>query len=248
MALPCSVNCVGIQQSLSKSPCQLTNPDVDQHCQSPFFSHSTPFKVCWLHFSHWFVLLGTGESGKSTFIKQMRIIHGSGYSDEDRKGFTKLVYQNIFTAMQAMIRAMDTLRIQYVCEQNKVTCLRGLEPCECHALLLRVASVSELKDLLSAPSGGQKELLSSDSGRAPPGECDEFRHSLISAEALAQWCGAASCAVISVPFFGVLRKGRHIFTFPLPAKIPRYFLALSNGGLGFTMDNLFFFFLQWTAS
>ncbi|XP_062937466.1 guanine nucleotide-binding protein subunit alpha-14 [Cynocephalus volans] len=65
------------------------------------------------------LLLGTGESGKSTFIKQMRIIHGSGYSDEDRKGFTKLVYQNIFTAMQAMIRAMDTLRIQYTCEQNK---------------------------------------------------------------------------------------------------------------------------------
>ncbi|XP_040844720.1 guanine nucleotide-binding protein subunit alpha-14 isoform X1 [Ochotona curzoniae] len=65
------------------------------------------------------LLLGTGESGKSTFIKQMRIIHGSGYSDEDRKGFTNLVYQNIFTAMQAMIRAMDTLRIPYVCEQNK---------------------------------------------------------------------------------------------------------------------------------
>ncbi|XP_006145550.1 guanine nucleotide-binding protein subunit alpha-14 [Tupaia chinensis] len=65
------------------------------------------------------LLLGTGESGKSTFIKQMRIIHGSGYSDEDRKGFTKLVYQNIFTAMQAMIRAMDTLRIQYVCDHNK---------------------------------------------------------------------------------------------------------------------------------
>ncbi|XP_074052803.1 guanine nucleotide-binding protein subunit alpha-14 [Macrotis lagotis] len=65
------------------------------------------------------LLLGTGESGKSTFIKQMRIIHGSGYSDEDRKGFTKLVYQNIFTAMQAMIRAMDTLHIQYISEQNK---------------------------------------------------------------------------------------------------------------------------------
>ncbi|KAM4706847.1 guanine nucleotide-binding protein subunit alpha-14 [Discoglossus pictus] len=82
------------------------------------------------------LLLGTGESGKSTFIKQMRIIHGSGYSDEDRRGFTKLVYQNIFTAMQSMIRAMDTLRIQYSSEQNmenaliirevevdKVTCL-----------------------------------------------------------------------------------------------------------------------------
>ncbi|KAF4804802.1 guanine nucleotide binding protein (G protein), q polypeptide, isoform CRA d [Turdus rufiventris] len=62
---------------------------------------------------------GTGESGKSTFIKQMRIIHGSGYSDEDKRGFTKLVYQNIFTAMQAMIKAMDTLKIPYKCENNK---------------------------------------------------------------------------------------------------------------------------------
>ncbi|XP_032646343.1 guanine nucleotide-binding protein subunit alpha-14 isoform X1 [Chelonoidis abingdonii] len=65
------------------------------------------------------LLLGTGESGKSTFIKQMRIIHGSGYTDEDRKSFTKLVYQNIFTAIQAMIRAMDTLKIPYTAEQNK---------------------------------------------------------------------------------------------------------------------------------
>ncbi|XP_037757741.1 guanine nucleotide-binding protein subunit alpha-14 isoform X2 [Chelonia mydas] len=63
--------------------------------------------------------VGTGESGKSTFIKQMRIIHGSGYTDEDKKSFTKLVYQNIFTAVQAMIRAMDTLKIQYTSEQNK---------------------------------------------------------------------------------------------------------------------------------
>ncbi|XP_016336109.1 guanine nucleotide-binding protein G(q) subunit alpha-like [Sinocyclocheilus anshuiensis] len=51
------------------------------------------------------LLLGTGESGKSTFVKQIRIIHGSGYSEEDRRSFTKLVYQNIFTSLQAMIRA-----------------------------------------------------------------------------------------------------------------------------------------------
>lgn len=63
---------------------------------------------------------GTGESGKSTFIKQMRIIHGAGYTDEDKRGFTKLVYQNIFTSMQAMIRATENLKIQYKYEQNKV--------------------------------------------------------------------------------------------------------------------------------
>uniref|UniRef100_A0A8C8XPD2 Guanine nucleotide-binding protein subunit alpha-11 n=1 Tax=Panthera leo TaxID=9689 RepID=A0A8C8XPD2_PANLE len=67
--------------------------------------------------------LRTGESGKSTFIKQMRIIHGAGYSEEDKRGFTKLVYQNIFTAMQAMIRAMETLKILYKYEQNKANAL-----------------------------------------------------------------------------------------------------------------------------
>lgn len=59
------------------------------------------------------LLLGTGESGKSTFIKQMRIIHGAGYSDEDKRGFIKLVFQNIFMAMNSMIRAMDLLAIPY---------------------------------------------------------------------------------------------------------------------------------------
>uniref|UniRef100_A0ABI7XRA8 Guanine nucleotide-binding protein subunit alpha n=1 Tax=Felis catus TaxID=9685 RepID=A0ABI7XRA8_FELCA len=79
------------------------------------------------------LLLGTGESGKSTFIKQMRIIHGSGYSDEDKRGFTKLVYQNIFTAMQAMIRAMDTLKIPYKYEHNKA-----------HAQLVREVDVEKV--------------------------------------------------------------------------------------------------------
>ncbi|MBN3315543.1 GNA11 protein, partial [Atractosteus spatula] len=81
-------------------------------------------RTLWPHCSGPCALLpGTGESGKSTFIKQMRIIHGTGYTDEDKRGFTKLVYQNIFTAMQSMIRAMETLKIQYKYEQNKSNAL-----------------------------------------------------------------------------------------------------------------------------
>ena len=64
--------------------------------------------------------VGTGESGKSTFIKQMRIIHGCGYSDEDKRGYIKLVYQNIFMAMSALIKAMDTLKISYKFTENEV--------------------------------------------------------------------------------------------------------------------------------
>lgn len=63
---------------------------------------------------------GTGESGKSTFIKQMRIIHGKGYSDADRKGFTRLVFQNIVTSIQSLTDAMKTLHIDYVAEENIV--------------------------------------------------------------------------------------------------------------------------------
>ena len=69
----------------------------------------------------YFVFLGTGESGKSTFIKQMRIIHGSGYSDHDKRTFINLVYQNIFMAMDSMIRAMETLKIQYKDSSNLVS-------------------------------------------------------------------------------------------------------------------------------
>lgn len=65
------------------------------------------------------LLLGTGESGKSTFIKQMRIIHGAGYSNDDKRSFTSLVYQNIFQNIQALIKAMETLRIPFRDDYNR---------------------------------------------------------------------------------------------------------------------------------
>lgn len=64
---------------------------------------------------------GPGESGKSTFIKQMRIIHGNGYSEEERKGFRPLVYQNIFVSMQALIEAMGRLQIPFSRPESQVS-------------------------------------------------------------------------------------------------------------------------------
>ncbi|CAH2293202.1 guanine nucleotide-binding subunit alpha-15 [Pelobates cultripes] len=66
------------------------------------------------------LLLGTGESGKSTFIKQMRIIHGTGFSDEDRKGYARLVHQNIITCVQSLVGAMESLQIPYTRPENKI--------------------------------------------------------------------------------------------------------------------------------
>uniref|UniRef100_A0AAY4DJP9 Guanine nucleotide-binding protein subunit alpha-11 n=1 Tax=Denticeps clupeoides TaxID=299321 RepID=A0AAY4DJP9_9TELE len=80
------------------------------------------------------LLLGTGESGKSTFIKQMRIIHGAGYSEEDSKHYIPLVFQNIFQNVQAMIQAMEMLKISFVNKNNIVTqfsiCCTGISRME----------------------------------------------------------------------------------------------------------------------
>lgn len=54
----------------------------------------------------------------------MRIIHGLGYSEDDRRGFTSLVYQNIINAMQIMIKAMNVLKIQYG-NPSIVVCVNG---------------------------------------------------------------------------------------------------------------------------
>lgn len=67
--------------------------------------------------------VGSGESGKSTFIKQMRIIHGNGYSENERKTFIKHIFENIFTSVQAMIEAMETLQVPFTDEKNTVSTL-----------------------------------------------------------------------------------------------------------------------------
>ncbi|KAF1385751.1 hypothetical protein PFLUV_G00111040 [Perca fluviatilis] len=66
------------------------------------------------------LLLGTGESGKTTFIRQMRIIHGRGFSEEERRTFAKCIFQNILTAMKAMIGAMAALNIPYFNPENEI--------------------------------------------------------------------------------------------------------------------------------
>lgn len=65
-------------------------------------------------------IVGTGESGKSTFIKQMRIIHGSGYTDEEKKGFVRMIHQNVFMGMLSLIKAMEKLKVSYQDSHNEV--------------------------------------------------------------------------------------------------------------------------------
>mmetsp|Transcript_31142 Transcript_31142/g.54742 ORF Transcript_31142/g.54742 Transcript_31142/m.54742 type:complete len:370 (+) Transcript_31142:208-1317(+) len=58
---------------------------------------------------HKLLLLGAGESGKSTLYKQMTAIYGKGFPEDARKGYTPVIYSNTIEAMQSICRASDTL-------------------------------------------------------------------------------------------------------------------------------------------
>lgn len=57
--------------------------------------------------------IGAGESGKSTIVKQMKIIHESGYSREECEQYKPVVYSNTIQSLMAIIRAMGQLRIEF---------------------------------------------------------------------------------------------------------------------------------------
>nr|XP_057926430.1 guanine nucleotide-binding protein subunit alpha-14-like isoform X2 [Doryrhamphus excisus]XP_057926432.1 guanine nucleotide-binding protein subunit alpha-14-like isoform X2 [Doryrhamphus excisus] len=59
----------------------------------------------------------------------MRIIHGGGYSEEDKRSYAKLVYQNIYTSMQTMLRAMHTMHLPFdhTHNQNSATMILEVE-------------------------------------------------------------------------------------------------------------------------
>jgi guanine nucleotide-binding protein G(i) subunit alpha len=60
-----------------------------------------------------FFSAGAGESGKSTIVKQMKIIHETGYSREECEQYRPVVYSNTIQSLMAIIRAMAQLRIEF---------------------------------------------------------------------------------------------------------------------------------------
>ena len=59
------------------------------------------------------LLLGTGESGKSTFVKQMKILHGQEFTAEELKSYTRDLLNNVIDTIVALVKGMDELQIPY---------------------------------------------------------------------------------------------------------------------------------------
>ncbi|XP_070836565.1 guanine nucleotide-binding protein subunit alpha-12a [Chaetodon auriga] len=66
------------------------------------------------------LLLGAGESGKSTFLKQMRIINGQEFDKKALLDFRDTIYENILKGMRVLVDARDKLGISWQsCENEK---------------------------------------------------------------------------------------------------------------------------------
>ncbi|KAJ3122584.1 hypothetical protein HK100_011909 [Physocladia obscura] len=59
------------------------------------------------------LLLGTAETGKSTVLKQLRIIHGTGFTENDIQIFRSAARKNIYDTIRILIDAMVQLTIPY---------------------------------------------------------------------------------------------------------------------------------------
>lgn len=72
------------------------------------------------------LLLGSGDSGKSTVLKQMRVIHNDKFTPAEVEFYRKLVFNNIVRGLQMLIDALPAMELS-VSPQNTslVDLLRG---------------------------------------------------------------------------------------------------------------------------
>jgi len=88
------------------------------------------------------LLLGAGESGKSTFAKQMKILHLRGFTEEEKQNFRSVVWDNLMTCALQLVKGAQELGIDSVDEavSSKILEHEDYAP----------EDVLELKDTLAA--------------------------------------------------------------------------------------------------
>mmetsp|Transcript_7153 Transcript_7153/g.14886 ORF Transcript_7153/g.14886 Transcript_7153/m.14886 type:complete len:362 (+) Transcript_7153:77-1162(+) len=72
---------------------QQANKEVEKAMQDAFQKEQEKIKL---------LLLGAGESGKSTIFKQMRVLYGAPLSEEEKRQITPVVYSNTITSMKCL--------------------------------------------------------------------------------------------------------------------------------------------------
>eukprot|EP01128_Nolandella_sp_AFSM9_P007225 TRINITY_DN3901_c0_g1_i1.p1 TRINITY_DN3901_c0_g1~~TRINITY_DN3901_c0_g1_i1.p1 ORF type:complete len:361 (+),score=87.39 TRINITY_DN3901_c0_g1_i1:59-1084(+) len=62
--------------------------------------------------THKLLLLGAGESGKSTIMKQVKVIHLNGFSSDEKRMFKQAIERNVIQNMQMLIEACELWELE----------------------------------------------------------------------------------------------------------------------------------------
>ena len=82
-----------------------------------------PFPLsCWSEYMFTVPLFssGSGESGKSTIVKQMKIIHQNGYSRDELIAFRPLIWKNLLESARDVVQALRKFNLEPITPANKV--------------------------------------------------------------------------------------------------------------------------------
>jgi len=93
------------------------------------------------------LLLGAGESGKSTIAKQMKILHLQGFSKEEMMTYRSIIYNNIVTSMRALINAAKDLGINLSSASMEAAARLGSDDLSMINESLSAQTVADVKQL-----------------------------------------------------------------------------------------------------
>ncbi|PNP57992.1 hypothetical protein THARTR1_02150 [Trichoderma harzianum] len=65
------------------------------------------------------LLLGAGESGKSTILKQMKLIYAQGFNKSERLDFKPVIFSNIVQSFKTISEAMSEMGFEYDSPDNE---------------------------------------------------------------------------------------------------------------------------------
>ena len=128
-------NCAGGPQTAEEREAKARSEQIDKGLKKDKDIIENTIKI---------LLLGAGESGKSTVVKQMKIIHGDGYQREELETYKSTIHDNLLTSMRTVINGMNMLSIALASKGNEVSrgCGSALILCALHFTLFPGALLS----------------------------------------------------------------------------------------------------------
>lgn len=100
----CRCQTMGCRQSSEEKEAARRSRRIDRHLRSESQRQRREIKL---------LLLGTSNSGKSTIVKQMKIIHSGGFNLEACKEYKPLIIYNAIDSLTRIIRALAALKIDF---------------------------------------------------------------------------------------------------------------------------------------